>query len=106
MDEEAAGKADSLYKVCGGARTSRMFEGNVVAVGVDGSTFTDVWGDRPVFMFEELLWVEGKAEEWTELDVEEVDEALECVCTWWMLRMEETEEEVDLRPRSPAEEWR
>jgi hypothetical protein len=29
-----------------------------------------------------------------------------CVCTWWMDRMELTEEDVLLRPRSPAEERR
>ena len=84
-----------------------MFDGNVVAVGVEGRTFTDVWEERPVVF--EALFVDGKAEEWTELEVEEVEEALECVWTWWMLRIEETDEEVDFRPRRPmvlAEEWR
>ena len=41
-----------------------------------------------------------------DVDVDEVDEALECVCTWWMLRMDETEEEVDFRPRRPPDERR
>lgn len=41
-----------------------------------------------------------------EFDVDEVDEALEWVWTWWTLRIEETEDDVDLRPRSPAEERR
>lgn len=84
-----------------------MLEGKVVVVGVEGRTLTEVCGERPV-VFEALL-VDGKAEEWTELDVEEVDEALEWVWTWWMLRMELTDEEVDFRPRRPIlpeEEWR
>lgn len=41
-----------------------------------------------------------------ELDADEVDEALEWVWTWWMLRIEDTEDDVDLRPRRPAEERR
>lgn len=41
-----------------------------------------------------------------EFVLEDVDEVLECVCTWWMLRTEETEDEVDLRPRRTPEERR
>lgn len=26
-----------------------------------------------------------------------------CVCTWWILRTDETDDDVDLRPRSPAD---
>ena len=46
------------------------------------------------------------AEELTEFEVEDVEEALEWLWTWWMLRMEEMDEEVDLRPRRPADERR
>ena len=50
-----------------------MFEGNAVTVGVAGSTLTEVCGEREVF---------GKGrEEWTELDVDEVEEAFEWVWT-------------------------
>ena len=46
------------------------------------------------------------AEETTELEVEDVEDAFECVWTWWMLRTEDTDEDVDLRPLRPAEERR
>lgn len=110
-EDDGAGKADSLYVFCccGRPRTRRMLEGKVLAVGVDGRTLTDVCGERPVRMLDALLWAEGKADECTELEVDEVDEALEWVCTWWMLRTELTDDEVDLRPRRPmvpVEEWR
>ncbi len=39
-----------------------------------------------------------------ELVVEDVEEALEWLGTWWILRIEEIEEEVDLRPRRPLDE--
>lgn len=57
VEEGREGKADSLYRLLlvtedgggGGARTRRMFKGNVVvAVGVEGRTFTEVCGERPV----------------------------------------------------------
>lgn len=80
-----------------------MLEGKVVAIGVEGSTFTKACGEWPVRAAE---FVEGKADECTELEVEDVEDALEWVCTWWMLRIEETDEEVDLRPRRPTEECR
>lgn len=39
--------------------------------------------------------------------VELVEEALECEWRWWCMdRMEETDEEVDLRPRRPADDLR
>ena len=38
--------------------------------------------------------------------LEDADEALEWVCAWWMLRIDETDDEVDLRPRNPVEERR
>lgn len=53
-----------------------MLEGNVVVVGVEGRTLTEGCGERLG-----ALAVEGKAEEWTELEVEEVEEALEWVWT-------------------------
>ena len=70
-------------------------------VGVAGSTLTDEWGERAAGSG--LLFM---AEDTTELDVEDVEEAFECVCTWWILRTDETDEDVDLRPRSPAEDRR
>lgn len=61
---------------------------------------TEEWGEREV--------LEKLTLEWMELDVEEVEEALEWLGIWWMLRMEETDDEVDLRPRRPPvpDEWR
>ena len=73
-----------------------MFEGKVEMVGVAGRTLTEVWGERE--------GLEKAAEEWMEFVVEDVEEALEWLGTWWMLRIEETEEEVDLRPRRPPDE--
>lgn len=75
-----------------------MFEGKAEAVGVEGRTLMELCGER------EWRRVGGRAEDRTELEVEDVDDAFEWVCTWWMLRMEETEDEVDLRPRRPVEE--
>ena len=73
-----------------------MFEGKVEKVGVAGRTLTEVCGERE--------GLEKAAEEWIELVVEDVEEALEWLGTWWILRIEETEEEVDLRPRRPPDE--
>lgn len=73
-----------------------MFEGKVEMIGVAGRTLTEVCGERE--------GLEKAAEEWIELVVEEVEEALEWLGTWWILRIEETEEEVDLRPRRPPDE--
>lgn len=70
-----------------------MLEGKAEAVGVAGRTFTEVWGERDV--------LEKGTEEWTEFEVDEVDEALECEGKGWMLRIEEMDDEVDLRPRRP-----
>jgi hypothetical protein len=64
-------------------------------VGVAGSTLIEACGDRPTLLppglcrFSRLL--------------EDADEAL--LCVWWrgMLRIDETEDEVDLRPRRPTE---
>jgi hypothetical protein len=76
-----------------------MFVGKVVAVGVAGRTLTDVCGDLGTPLLPSTL-------DCTELVLEEVEEVFECVCTWWRLRMDETEDEVDLRPRKPAEDRR
>jgi len=67
---------------------------------VEGRTLTEEWGEREV--------LEKLTLEWMELDVEEVEEALEWLGIWWMLRMEETDDEVDLRPRRPPvpDKWR
>lgn len=97
--------AASLYRASGGPapRTSRMLLGKcVVLVGVAGRTFTEWWGLRPVCMGVLDMLVE------TEL-VDDVDEALEWVwwcCAWCIDLTEDTDEDVDLRPRRPAEERR
>lgn len=67
---------------------------------MEGRTLTEEWGEREV--------LEKLTLEWMELDVEEVEEALEWLGIWWMLRMEETDDEVDLRPRRPPvpDKWR
>lgn len=50
-----------------------MLEGNTVPVGVAGSTLTEVCGEREGL---------GKGtEEWTELEVDEVEDAFEWVWT-------------------------
>lgn len=72
-----------------------MLDGKADVVGVAGRTLTEVWGERETL----LMFVEVEAV----MEFEEVEEALEWVWTWWILRMEEIEEEVDLRPRSPVE---
>ena len=60
------------------ARTSRTFEGNVaVAVGVAGKSFTDECGEARTTGSGLLL----TAAEGIEFEVEEVEEALEWVCT-------------------------
>ena len=68
-------------------------EGKEETVGVDGRTLTEVCGERVV--------LENGTDEWIELAVDDVDEALEWLGRWCMLRMEETDEDVDLRPRRP-----
>ena len=91
-------KVEGRFKGGGVVRTRRTFEGNAEVVGVAGRTLRELWGERAVgrglFM----------AEDMTELELDEVDEVLECACAWCMLRIDETEEEVDFLPRKPAEE--
>jgi hypothetical protein len=81
-----------------------MLEGKVEEVGVAGSTLMLLCGDfRWLWLW---LWPDmltaGEA-----MLAEDVEEALECVW-WWcgMLRMEDTDEDVDLRPRRPPDERR
>lgn len=90
----------------GGRRETRMPDGKAACVGVAGRTLTEEWGERAAREPEAVLRPEGLARL-----VLEVEEALERVC-WWLgplveggkvLRMEETEEEVLLRPRRPEE---
>lgn len=38
--------------------------------------------------------------------LDEIEEAFEWARVWWILRMEETDEDVDFRPRRPTEERR
>ena len=52
-----------------------MFEGKAEVVGVEGRTLIELCGER------DGRRVVGRAEERTELEVEDVDEAFECVCT-------------------------
>jgi hypothetical protein len=52
-------------------------------------------------------WLPDTEAEGEAMDIEEVEEALECVWWWWGIeRMEETEEEVDFLPRRPPLERR
>lgn len=38
--------------------------------------------------------------------LDDTEDVFEWVCAWWMLRTDETEDDVDLRPRKPADERR
>jgi hypothetical protein len=88
-------------------RTRRILFGKDVDVGVAGRTLTLPLpcGLRACFPWPEEcpdMLTAGLA-----IDAEDVDEALEC--EWWWCGMErilETDEDVDLRPRSPPEERR
>jgi len=83
-------------------RTTRMLDGNVDVVGVAGRTLTVelLCGLLAIFPDVEC---DGEA---TDADADDVDDALECECTWWIERIDETELDVDLRPRRPTEERR
>ena len=73
-----------------------MLEGNCeFAPGVEGKTLIEVWGDRPTLLLPGL-WMLSTL-------LEEVEEALLCVGCRGMLRTEEMDEDVDLRPRRPTE---
>ena len=65
-------EATSLYWTLigeGTVRTTRMLDGKEEVVGVAGRTLREVWGER-----EDRMLI---AEEFTELEVDDVDEALE-----------------------------
>lgn len=81
-------------------RTNRMLLGNrVFAVGVAGSIFTDECGDRDIL-------VDAAGVDTVSRLFVDAEDAFECVRAWWMLRIEDTDDEVDLRPRSPADDRR
>lgn len=98
-----------VFSADGGApRAKRTLEGKAEVVGVAGRTFTEeecVEGERGVDN-EELL--EGRGFEMPMADevLEDVEDVLECVWTWCIERIEETDDEVDFRPRRPAEDRR
>lgn len=50
-----------------------MLEGNAVTIGVAGRTLTEVCGEREV--------LENGTDEWTELEVDDVEDAFEWVWT-------------------------
>lgn len=82
-------------RASGGPRTRRMLDGKEVLVGVAGRTLTEWCGERPG-----VLVVDTEPVELVELAFE---------CEWWwcgMVRMDDNEEEVDFRPRSPVDERR
>ena len=79
-----------------------MFEGKAPKVGVAGRTLTELCGELMWCWLEDLPTDEWcKAEELMEFDVEEVDEALECAGGRCMERIDETDDDVDFRPRRP-----
>lgn len=83
-------------------RTRRMLLGKEEDVGVAGRTLMLLCGDLV------SLWAWPETETAGEaMLAEEVEDAL--LCEWWwcgMERMEDTDDEVDLRPRRPPEERR
>lgn len=105
-EDMSGGGADSLKELCspllgpaiGAPRTSRMPLGKWDdALGVVGRTLTDVCGDR-LTIFADAVGVSRP--------FEDTEDALECECAWWIVRMDETDDEVDLRPRRPADDRR
>ena len=89
-------RAVSLYWL-GGALTNRMLDGNVSAVGVAGNTLIDVRGERAVVVV--VVVMDGVRE------FNDADDAFECECECRcrMDRTDDTDDDVDFRPRSPAE---
>lgn len=102
MPEEPKARPPSLRAEGMPARTSRMLEGKVDEVGVAGRTLMLLCGLLAI------LWLWPDTETAGEvMEAEDVEEAFEC--EWWWCgidRIEDTEEEVDLRPRRPPEERR
>lgn len=82
-------------------RTNLKLLGKEVVVGVAGRTFTEWCGERPT-----ALTLPPPAPVAVLTDpFELVDDALECewwCWCWWIERMDETDEDVDLRPRRPC----
>jgi len=81
-------------------RTTRMLLGKEDEVGVAGSTLMLLCGDLV------SLWPDTETAG-EPMEMEDVEDALEC--EWWWCgieRIEETEEDVDLRPRRPPLERR
>lgn len=79
-----------------------MLEGKLEEVGVAGRTLMLLWGDLEGLCEWPLVETAGETRE-----AEDVDEAFEC--EWWwcgMLRIEDTDDEVDFRPRRPPDERR
>ncbi len=77
----------------------RIFEEKALTVGVAGRTFIEECGERPLRLTVRLvgLWIVSRL-------LELCEEALLCeVPCRGRLRMEETDEDVDLRPRKPVE---
>lgn len=70
-----------------------------LALGVAGSTLTEVCGDR-------LIRVDAVGVDMVSILLDDIEEALECEWAWWILLTEETDDEVDLRPRKPTDERR
>jgi hypothetical protein len=73
LASEKVGKAPN--PVGGGRRDTRMPDGKFPEVGVEGSTLTDAWGDRPILDPDAEESPDGDAR-----DALEVLEAFECVC--------------------------
>ena len=66
-------------------------DGTALVVGVAGSTITECCGYRGVLVVDAI-------------ELDDVDDALECVWWWWWIdRTEETDDDVDFLPRSPAD---
>lgn len=78
-------------------RTSRTLEGNVVAVGVEGRTLTDVCGLRPSLA---IVAAVGDA---IDAAVDDALDALVCEGWGWADLIDDSDEEVDLRPRKLAD---
>jgi hypothetical protein len=96
-----SGSTDVLRAGGAPVRTRRIAEGNAEDVGVAGRILTEpeLCGDERVCLCDETL---GDF-----IETDDVDDAFECVWWWYgMLRMLDTDEEVDLRPRRPPDERR
>lgn len=79
----------------GVVRTRRTFDGKADPIGVAGSTLTELWGD---LAFGGGLEIADEVIEFAE----EVEDALEW-CARCRLRIDDTEDDVDLRPLNPED---